>query len=359
MIAFVKSEVYGLQILSLSISNGLPRQELLFQKSLLRSGSLDATSSMLNSLFQGFLYAFIFYQYYRDYLDPENSNLSVGSILVIYFAVGSLSSSLNSVSEDLVSIAQSLPTYWMPNAIRDIDVFRSVRSPQRLTCPNSIVLSQLTYAFDGTGYPFKKPISLSLQINNSYALIGPSGSGKSTLLRLLVRHLNPKSGSVELFDDNYQKLNYSLADCRILLLTQDANFCGSRLYDVVDPSRTIPIQKIEKACHQLDLSELLDSLPLRWQTPINEFSRDLSLGQLQRFKIARALLDDYDIILSDEATCHLSEEQHLKMIKLLNQHSKIHISVLHRISALNYFDEVIKINRAGEISTTSVTSLSS
>lgn len=335
------------------------RARIAMTKSLLRSGSLDATSSILNNLFQGFLYAFIFYQYYRSYLDPSKNNLSVGSLLVIYFAIGSLSSSLSSVAEDLVSIAQSLPTYWMPNAIRDISAFRNPPSPQLLSCPNSIVFSELTYTAENTDNPFKEPVSITLQVNKSYVLLGPSGSGKSTLLRLLVGHLNPRSGSIQLFDKNQQKINYPLTDCRLLVLSQDVNVCGSHLYDIVDPSRKVPIEKIEEACDQLGLSELLDALPLRWQTPINEFSRDLSLGQLQRFKIARALVDDYDIIISDEATCHLSEEQHLAMIKLLNQRSKIHISVLHRISALKLFDEAIEISREGEVSMKSVSSLSS
>ena len=321
-------------------------------RSLLRSGSLDATSSVLNNLFTGFLYAFIFYEYYKSYLDPTRSNLSVGSLLVIYFAIGSLSGSLSSIAEDLVSIAQSLPTYWTPNAIRDINEFRSPPSAEPMACPEAIVVSDLTYTATGADYPFSQPISLSLSADRSYALIGPSGSGKSTLLSLLIGHLSPCSGSIQLFDANQQKLNYTLPDCNLLVLSQETNLCGSRLLDVVDPSRKVPLEKIEAACADLELTDLLDSLPLRWQTPVNEFSRDLSLGQLQRFKIARALVNDYDIIISDEATCHLPEDQHLEMMQLLNQRSRIHISVLHRTSALHLFDEVVTIDRKGGIALT-------
>jgi ATP-binding cassette subfamily B protein len=319
-------------------------------KSLLQAGRLEAVSSVLNSLFQGFLYAFIFYQYYRSYLDPSRSNLSVGSLLVIYFAIGSLSGSLSSIAEDLVSIAQSLPTYWMPNAIRDINEFRNAPSPQRLPCPASVAFSEVTYTAGDADYPFSQAVSLTLKADKSYALVGPSGSGKSTLIGLLIGHLNPRSGSIQLFDENQQKLDHSLVDCRLLVLSQETNLCGSRLSDVVDPSKNIPIETLEEACAQLELTQLLDSLPLRWQTPVNEFSRDLSLGQLQRFKIARALVADYDIIISDEATCHLPEDQHLAMMQLLNQRSRIHLSVLHRTSALHLFDEVIEIDRQGHIS---------
>jgi len=330
--------------------NRFIRARVAMSKSLLRSGSLDATGSVINGLFQGFLYAFIFYQYYRSYLDPSKSNLSVGSLLVIYFAIGSLSGSLASIAQDLVSIAQSLPTYWMPNAIRDISSFSKPRTTSFVAPPQCIVLSDLKYTAANVDYPFSQPISLELNLNRSYALVGPSGSGKSTLISLLIGHLNPRSGSVQLYDENQQVLPHNLTDCRLLVLGQDASACGSYLSDVVDPSRHVPIEKLEDACRQLGLSQLLDSLPLRWKTPVNEFSRDLSLGQLQRFKIARALVKDYDIIISDEATCHLPEDQHLEIMELLNKRSKLHISVLHRVSALSLFDNAIVIDRSGGVS---------
>ena len=319
-------------------------------RSLLLSGRLEASSSALNSLFQGLMYSFIFLQYYRSYLDPTRADLSVGSLLVIYSATGTLGASLLSITQDLVSIAQSLPTYWMPNAIRDISLFRSSSTGQSATCPATIGITELTYTAGEAEYPFSHPFSLSLMVNRHYALVGPSGSGKSTLLNLLIGHLTPRSGSIHLYDNNQQQLGGSLTDCRLLVLCQEPSIYCSCLSDVVDPSRQVPIEHLEEACKKLRLNGLLDSLPLRWKTPVNEFSRDLSLGQLQRFKIARALIKDYYIIISDEATCHLPEDEHLAMIKLLNKSCKMHLSVVHRTSALHLFDEVILIDRSGNVS---------
>jgi ABC-type bacteriocin/lantibiotic exporter with double-glycine peptidase domain len=325
------------------------RSRTAMSDSLLRSGSLEASSAVVNNLFQGILYAFIFYQYYTSSLDPEKSNLSVGSLLVIYFAIGSLSGSLSSIANDLVSIAQSLPTFWTPNAIRDMASFRKPSSAVAAPCPSEIVLSDLTYTAEHVSYPFDKPINLSLTSGQSYAVIGPSGSGKTTLLSLLLGHLNSRSGSVSLLDKNGQLLNYPITDCKLLVLSQETNLYGSTLHDVVDPARSYSIQSIESACAQLGLDEVLDSLSLRWKTPINEFSRDLSLGQLQRFKLCRSLLEPFDIIFSDETTCHLPEELHLESIDLLNKHSRLHVSVLHRLSALPLFDQVIKLDASGHI----------
>ena len=318
-------------------------------RNLLRSGVLDSSSLVVGTLFQGLLYAFIFDQYYKSYVDSSRPDLSVGSLLVIYFAIGSLSGSLNSIAQDLVSVAQTLPTYWTPNAIRDIDAFDSIVSGDKIECPARIDICDLTCTFPDGFFPFEEPLSLSLEVNKSYALIGPSGSGKSTLLNLLIGHLEPRSGSIKLLDQHQQQFADSLIKCDLLVLTQDPSLCGSRLRDVVDPSRQYSHDQIESAAAQLGLDTLLKSLPLRWDTPVNEFSRDLSLGQLQRFKIARALIAPHDIIVSDEATCHLPEEQHLEALRLLNAQSKIHVSVLHRLSALHLFDFVIELDQLGNL----------
>lgn len=326
------------------------RSRTAMSDSLLRSGALEASSSVVNNLFQGVLYAFIFYQYYTSSLDPQKSNLSVGSLLVIYFAIGSLSGSLSSIADDLVSIAQSFPTFWTPNAIRDMAVFRDPPSVVEAPCPNEILLCDVTYTAENVNYPFDKPINLSLRSGQSYALIGPSGAGKTTLISLLLGHLKPRSGSVALLDKNGQLLNHPLTDCKLLVLSQETNLYGSTLRDVVDPAKNYSDHSIESACAQMGLDEVLDSLSLRWKTPINEFSRDLSLGQLQRFKLSRSLLEPFDIIFSDEPTCHLPEKLHLDSLDLLNKHSSLHLSVLHRLSALPLFDQVIKLDSSGIIS---------
>ena len=307
------------------------------------TGFMDSISSIISSVFQGFLYAYIFYQYYRGVIQPSVATITPGSLLVIYFAIGTISGALDSLSGDFVSIAQSLPTYWTPNALRDITKFRSQKPFQPYPPPARIRFNEVIFTQGDQTIPFPKPLSFEFVIGSSYALMGASGAGKSTLLRLLIGNLEPISGAIQLFDEQGFESKYELQNTKLLFLSQDTTLCGSTLQDVVDPGRCCEINELEAACKQLDLDKVLDNLPLRWKTPINEFSRDLSLGQLQLFKISRCLLDDYDIILSDEPTCNLPEDLHRKALALLNSRSKTHISVLHRESAIDLFDSVVVI----------------
>jgi ABC-type bacteriocin/lantibiotic exporter with double-glycine peptidase domain len=188
-----------------------------------------------------------------------------------------------------------------------------------------------------------------VQSPGSVAIVGPSGSGKSTLLRFILGHLKPSSGQVLLLDQFGNDIAIDLYQANVLVLTQDVRLFGDHLRDVVDPAGKFTNQELEKAASQLNLTEVLDQLPLRWLTPINEFSRDLSLGQLQLFKLTKALLKRYSIIISDEPTCHLPENLHMQSLKLLNDNCDLHLSVLHRQTGLSVFESVLSLTNEGEV----------
>ena len=316
-------------------------------QSLLKSGAIAATTDVLDKITTGLLYTYIYIEYYKSSTTPSSTQLSVGSLLVVYSAIGIISGALNSITHDLVSIFQTLPTYWTPNAIRDISSY--VSPVQEEIQISQIILDELTYKAPGLDSPFRHPISLKISAPGSFAIMGPSGSGKSTLLKLMLGHTKPSSGSLRLFDNFGNDTSIDLYQSNVLVISQDLRLFGDHLRDVIDPSSAHSDQELENAASTMGLTATLDQLPLRWLTPINEFSRDLSLGQLQLFKLCRALLKRYSIILSDEPTCHLPEELHLQGLNLLNQNSDLHISVLHRQSGRFLFEHVLELNPDGQV----------
>lgn len=315
-------------------------------KNMLRSGTIAATTDVVDKITTGLLYAYIYIEYYRSSTAPSTNQLSVGSLLVIYSAIGIISGSLNSITQDLVSIFQTLPTYWTPNAIRDINSFVAPAEDDRTI--SSVVLDNITYLAPNINGPFKRPVNLEITLPGSMAIVGPSGSGKSTLLKLLLGHLKPTTGRVQLIDSFDNDAAIELHQANVLVISQDLRLFGDHLRDVLDPAGAYNDAALENAASAMGLSEVLDQLPLRWLTPINEFSRDLSLGQLQLFKLSKALLKHHNIIISDEPTCHLPESLHIKALQLLNKNCDLHLSVLHRQSGLTLFDRVLELKGDGE-----------
>jgi ABC-type bacteriocin/lantibiotic exporter with double-glycine peptidase domain len=318
--------------------------------SLLKAGVFAATTDIVDKVTTGLLYSFIYLEYYRATTTPGTGHPSVGSLLVIYAAIGTVSGALNSITADLVTVFQTLPTYWTPNAIRDIDSFVESRPSYSNSTVQSIRVDGLTYSAPSIRGPFAKPISFQIDSPSSVAITGPSGSGKSTLLKLLLGYLKPGTGSIDLIDRYGRSIDSDLHQTNILVLSQELAFFGDQLRDVVDPSGVVEDVILEKAASQLGLTSILDQLPLRWHTPISEYSRDLSLGQIQLFKLTKALIHPYDIIISDEPTCHLPESRHLEAIKLLNKSCQLHLSVLHRQSAKDLFSHWLDLSDTAHVS---------
>lgn len=319
-------------------------------ETMVQSGVYGASAGIVSSVSSAFLYSFIFLQYYNSVTSPSSqSQQSVGSLLVIYFAVGTISGSLDQIGQELVSIIQTLPTYWTPNPLRDISDFRPRPAALRQESLGRLDLKDLTYLAPGLDGPFPHALDLSLPCPAKVAIVGPSGSGKSTLLRLLAGNLSPRQGEVLLFDASGILIKGGLTAVKTLVISQDVRLFGSTLRDVLDPQNASSLEQLDSVAEQAGLAPVLDSLPLRWKTPVSEYSRDLSLGQLQLFKIARVLLGHYSVVLSDEPTCHLPEEMHLQAIRMINDNCELHISTLHRRSGLKLFDTVLAISATGSI----------
>ncbi len=152
-------------------------------------------------------------------------------------------------------------------------------------------------------------VSFSFESGKTYSIVGPSGSGKSTLLNLLSLIDKPTTGSIEI-SSNKIKLNDKVENDlirakKIGIIYQDKNLLSdfTALENVYLPNLLITKEKQKS----LDLAKKLIK-NVGMSTRINYFPNELSGGESQRIAIARALINDPDIILADEPTGSLDFE---------------------------------------------------
>lgn len=199
-----------------------------------------------------------------------------------------------------------------------------------------------------------KNINAKFNKNKFYLIIGHSGSGKTTLINILGLLDKFDDGKYTLYGNDILNLNDTqISDLRmnkIGFIFQ--NFCLNpnltALENVMVPmlinKKIIPKNRKDKAM------ELLKSVKL--ENRITHFPKELSGGEQQRVAIARALANDPNIILADEPTGNLDEENEkiiLSMLKELSQKGKCVIVVSHSLEAKKYADKIYKLNNGNLI----------
>jgi ATP-binding cassette subfamily B protein len=180
-----------------------------------------------------------------------------------------------------------------------------VEAPNAVSIPTTrggITLSDVTFAF-GRGGPVLDRVSLDVRAGERLAIVGRSGEGKSTIADLLVRQLDPQSGTVLL--DGVDLRTVRLADIRRHVLVVDgepfvfhATIAENIRYARPDASDADVFGAAESA----GLAPLIERLPNGIHTTAGERGRALSAGERQRVAIARAFLADPTILVLDEAT---------------------------------------------------------
>lgn len=178
-----------------------------------------------------------------------------------------------------------------------------------------------------TGDQALRGVSLEVPKGQVMALIGPSGAGKSTLIRCVNRLVEPTSGAIFLHDQELTALGASAlrkARRRMGMIFQEyalverlsvmENVLSGRLGYVGfwrSYWRKFPQSDVDTAFHLLDRVELLDMVDKR--------ADELSGGQRQRVGIARALIQDPELLLVDEPTASLDPKTSRQIMRLIGE----------------------------------------
>ena len=189
-------------------------------------------------------------------------------------------------------------------------------------------------------------ISLHIPAGQRLAIIGTTGAGKTTLLNLLVRLLDPQSGSIRL--DGVNIRDYTLESLRenVAIVSQDVFLFSGAIYENIAYSKPgASPDEIRSAAVHACIHDFIMSLPDGYDTVIGEKGVKLSGGQRQRIAIARAVLRDAPILLLDEATSAVDEETEREIRRSVMElfHGKTVLIVTHRLASLADADRVIAI----------------
>ena len=213
---------------------------------------------------------------------------------------------------------------------------------------DSITFKNVTFKYPASNKKILNEVSFKIDKGSIVGISGDSGSGKSTLLTLLLGLIKPDSGEV-LFDkvktyENFENIrkNFGYVSQEVFLLDETIKYNVTLGLQEKDIDR----QRLKEVLDISNLSNFINSLDNKEETQIGEKALKISGGQRQRLVLARALYNNPEIIILDEATSELDKKNEIEIFEniLKKNKNKTMIIITHNKDLLKICDQIISIN---------------
>jgi ABC-type multidrug transport system fused ATPase/permease subunit len=222
----------------------------------------------------------------------------------------------------------------------------SEHDAEALPLREGIRVNAVSYAYPDSATEAVRNVTLDIPKDAAVALVGATGSGKSTLVDIIAGHLTPQSGQVEIDGQPLSAANAPGWQKSIGYVPQDIYIIDDTVRRNVAlglPDARIDMQAVERACRIAGIHDFIaGSLDQGYDTVLGERGVSVSGGQRQRIGIARALYDDPQVLILDEATSSLDNRTEYTVMQAIQalDHTKTLIVIAHRLTTVQGCDRV-------------------
>jgi len=215
--------------------------------------------------------------------------------------------------------------------------------------PGAVVLTEFGAGvrFENVGFAYRRDrwvlrgFDLHLPQGSTIALVGASGAGKSTVVQLIPRFIDVQEGAVWVGEHDVRDLTLASLRAQIGLVTQEPLlFDDTVRTNIVFGREGISSDAVQAAAMAADAEAFIQDLPDGYDTVIGEGGVKLSGGQRQRLALARAVLQNPQILILDEATSALDPESETMIQRALDRSTRDRTTLViaHRLTTIRRAD---------------------
>ena len=208
----------------------------------------------------------------------------------------------------------------------------------------NIKFNEVSLIYDDTKIEALKKISFSVKPGETFAILGKTGSGKSSIVNLISRLYDVSSGQITIDNIPIQEIN--LIDLRkaIGFVPQDPFLFSDTISNNIKfGKKEASKQEIKEAAKNAVVDQNIIDFKNGYDTLLGERGVTLSGGQKQRISIARAIINDPQILIFDDCLSAVDTETEEKILTNLEKISKDKTTFIisHRISSVKNADKII------------------
>jgi len=282
------------------------------------------------------------------YLALTFANLSVGELGVFLFAMFRLGPKASQVNTLYYRVENNLP-----HLVRTIQFTNELASYNEPTGSSREVPEEIRkIEFDDVHFSYDDEedvlcgINFTVEKGEFVGFVGQSGAGKSTIVSLLARLYPVNRGEIRANGIPIDEMDIARWRDRLSMVRQDPFIFNDTLrFNLTLGNRDVSEQELNRVCTIVKVDEFIDELPDGYDSLLGDDGVRLSGGQKQRVALGRALLEDADVLILDEATSDLDsnlEKQVQQAIEDMDRDYAI-VTIAHRLSTVKNADRIYTI----------------
>ena len=212
----------------------------------------------------------------------------------------------------------------------------------------SISFENVSFSYPSSEGNVLNTISFNASSGNFLGVMGHTGAGKSTILKLIERFYEPQQGKILINGIDINEYSIKSIRERVGFVSQEPFLFFGTLRENIAYARNATDEDIKKALETAGAWEFTSKLPQGIDTMVGDRGVMLSGGQRARVSLARALLNNPDLLILDEASAALDAETEKRIQQSLfgnseNDRKRITIAVAHRLATIRNSDEIIAL----------------